>query len=80
MRLQDYQKQIFADDELVSDFLNNEFDFNGSKIQDSTSVLAMLLISSEKQKISKSIETRDLVAEGIWYKDHIDIGVDFDQI
>lgn len=23
----DYQKQIFADDELVSDFLNNEFDF-----------------------------------------------------
>ena len=61
-------------------FQNNEFDFNGSKIQDSTSVLAMLLISSEKQKISKSIETRDLVAEGIWYKDHIDVGLDFDQV
>ena len=61
-------------------FYRNEIDFNGSKIQDSTSILAMLLVSSERQKFSEKISTKDLIAEAIWNKDHIDIGVDFDQI
>ncbi|MFZ9981523.1 MAG: translocation/assembly module TamB domain-containing protein [Cyclobacteriaceae bacterium] len=60
-------------------FYRNEIDFNGSKIQDSTSILAMLLLSSEKQKLSEKINTRDLIAEAIWNKDHVDIGIDFDQ-
>ena len=60
-------------------FYRNEIDFNGSKIQDSTSILAMLLISSERQKFSEKITTTGLVTEAIWNKDHIDIGIDFDQ-
>ena len=60
-------------------FTENEFDFNGSKLQDTTSVLAMLLVSSARQQFSERISTRNLVLEGIWNKDHIDIGLDFDQ-
>lgn len=60
-------------------FYRNEIDFNGSKIQDSTSILASLLISSEKQEISEKITTTGLITEAIWNKDHIDIGVDFEQ-
>lgn len=60
-------------------FYRNEIDFNGSKIQDSTSILAMLLISSEKQVISEKISTAGLISEAIWNKDHIDIGIDFEQ-
>lgn len=60
-------------------FYRTEIDFNGSKIRDSTNILAMLLISSERQKFTEKINTKDLIAEAIWNKDHIDIGVDFDQ-
>jgi len=60
-------------------FTDNEFDFNGSKLQDTTSVLAMLLISSARQQFSEKIATRKLVLEGIWNRDHVDIGLDFDQ-
>ena len=60
-------------------FTGNEVDFNGSKISDSTKVLAMLLISSERQQLTKSITTKNLVLEGIWNGSHIDLGLDFDQ-
>ena len=58
--------------------LNNQIEFTGSKIRDSTNVLAMLTINSEKQ-ILKGFSTQNLLAEGIWNKDHIDVGIDFDQ-
>jgi len=61
-------------------FTENEIDFNGSKLQDTTSVLAMLLISSARQQFTDQIATKDLVLEGIWNKDHVDIGLDFDQV
>jgi len=60
-------------------FTGNEVDFNGSKISDSTRVLAMLLISSERQQLTKSITTKNLILEGIWNGGHIDLGLDFDQ-
>ena len=60
-------------------FYNNEIEFNGSKIHDTTSVLAFLTITSGKQKISKNISTKDLLLEAIWNKNHIDVEFDFDQ-
>ena len=58
--------------------LNNDIEFTGSKIRDSTNVLAMLTINSEKQ-IVNGFSTQHLLAEGIWNDDHIDVGIDFDQ-
>ena len=58
--------------------LNNDIEFTGSKIRDSTNVLAMLTISSEKQ-IVNGFTAKHLLAEGIWNKEHIDVGLDFDQ-
>ncbi len=60
-------------------FINNEIEFSGSKIRDSTSVLAMLTINSRRQEISKVFITKDLFSEAIWNKDHIDLTLDFDQ-
>ena len=58
--------------------LNNSFEFTGSKIRDSTNVLAMFTINSEKQ-ILKGFSTKNLLAEAIWNNRHIDLGIDFDQ-
>ncbi|HNR72713.1 MAG TPA: translocation/assembly module TamB domain-containing protein [Cyclobacteriaceae bacterium] len=60
-------------------FIDNEIDFSGSKIRDSTTVLAVLSIESQRQQFSKKFATRDLFAEAVWNKDHIDLGLDFDQ-
>ena len=60
-------------------FLAAEIEFTGSKIRDSTNVLAMLSILSEKQRYSKSFNTKNLLLEAIWSKDHIDLGLDLDQ-
>jgi hypothetical protein len=59
-------------------FSGNEIEFSASKIRDSTNVLAMLTINSDKQ-VNKSIKTKNLLCEAIWNKDHIDLGLDFDQ-
>jgi TamB, inner membrane protein subunit of TAM complex len=61
-------------------FYDNEIEFNGSKIHDTTSVLALLTVTSKNQFISKKISTKDLLMEAIWNRDHIDVGVDFDQM
>ncbi|MBK5277815.1 MAG: hypothetical protein JJE09_03020 [Bacteroidia bacterium] len=45
--------------------LNNFFEFTGSKIRDSTNVLAVFTINSEKQ-IMKGFSTQNLLAEAIW--------------
>lgn len=60
-------------------FIDNEIEFSGSKIRDSTSVLAMLSINSAKQEISKALKTKNLFSEAIWNKNHVDITVDVDQ-
>ncbi|MBL7852057.1 MAG: translocation/assembly module TamB [Cyclobacteriaceae bacterium] len=60
-------------------FLDNEIEFNGSKIRDSTQVLAQLTITSEQQQLSKNLTTKNLFMEGIWNLDHIDFRLDADQ-
>jgi len=60
-------------------FTTNEIEFNGSKVRDSTQVLAQLTINSQRQQVNKNIITKNLFLEGIWNKDHIDLGFDIDQ-
>ncbi len=62
------------------EFDDNEFEFDGSKVRDSTQVLAQLTVSSNAQQLNKAVHTRDLFFEGIWNKDHIDITFDIDQV
>lgn len=60
-------------------FFDNELEFSGSKIRDSTASLVMFNIQSERQKISRALKTKALFSEIIWDKDHIDFNLDFDQ-
>ncbi|MEQ1586155.1 MAG: translocation/assembly module TamB domain-containing protein [Cyclobacteriaceae bacterium] len=60
-------------------FINTEIEFSGSKIRDSTRVLAVLSVNSQRQEISKTFVTKDLFSEAVWNQDHIDLNVDFDQ-
>jgi hypothetical protein len=60
-------------------FINNEIEFSGSKIRDSTSILAMLTINSQRQEITKALVTKNLFSEAIWNKNHIDLSLDADQ-
>ncbi len=62
------------------EFAGNEVDFSGSKLRDSTQVLAQLTIASESQQLSKALKTKDLFLEGIWNKDHIDLMFDINQV
>ncbi len=61
-------------------FMHNEIEFNGSKIRDSTQVLAQLTVTSDRQFINKNVTTKNLFVEGIWNLDHIDFKVDADQV
>lgn len=60
-------------------FIGNEIEFTGSKIRDSANVLAMMTMSSANQEITKALKTQNLLVEGIWNEDHIDLGIDVDQ-
>jgi hypothetical protein len=60
-------------------FYQNEVEFSGSKIADSTVVLAMLTIHSKFQELNKALQTKNLFAEAIWDKDHINFNLDIDQ-
>ncbi len=60
-------------------FTQNTIEFNGSKVRDSTNILAMLNINSTQQKLATNFTTKDLFIEAIWNTDHIEVGVDFDQ-
>jgi hypothetical protein len=62
------------------EFTDNEIEFSGSKVRDSTEVLAQLTINSAGQKLNKAVNTRNLFVETIWNKDHIDLDVDVDQV
>jgi hypothetical protein len=61
-------------------FLNSEAELTASKIADSTNVLAMAFVNSERQVVNKNLETKNVVAEAIWNKNHIDFGLDADQV
>ena len=60
-------------------FTQNTIEFNGSKIRDSTNILAMLNINSAQQNLSENFNTKDLFVEAIWNTDHIEVGIDIDQ-
>ncbi|MBT1687341.1 translocation/assembly module TamB domain-containing protein [Dawidia soli] len=59
-------------------FINTDIELTTSKIADSTSVLSMLTVNSERQILSKNLKTKNLLAEAIWNKNHIDFGLDAD--
>ncbi len=61
-------------------FYQNEIEFNGSKIRDSTQVLAQVTIISERQKLNETMTTKELFVEGIWNLDHIDFRLDAEQV
>lgn len=67
---------VFYGDKL---FANNIVEFNGSKVRDSTDILAMLTVLSENQFLSKGFNTENLLLEAIWNSDHIEVGMDLDQ-
>jgi hypothetical protein len=60
-------------------FIDNEIEFSGSKIRDSTRVLAVLSLESHRQQLAQNFATKELFAEAVWDEDHIDLGLDFDQ-
>jgi hypothetical protein len=60
-------------------FYQNEIEFSGSKISDSTTVLAMLTIQSKSQQLARNLQTKNLFSEAIWDKDHINFNLDLDQ-
>ncbi|NOT76777.1 MAG: hypothetical protein HOP08_17765 [Cyclobacteriaceae bacterium] len=60
-------------------FIGNEIEFNGSKVRDSAQVLAQLTVNSARQQLNKNVYTKNLFVEGIWNRDHIDLGFDIDQ-
>lgn len=60
-------------------FTQNNLEFSASKIRDSTQILTMLNFFSKEQVITPKFSTKDLLFEAIWNKDHIEIGMDFDQ-
>ncbi|HEY9047629.1 MAG TPA: translocation/assembly module TamB domain-containing protein [Ohtaekwangia sp.] len=59
-------------------FVKSAVELTVSKITDSTSVLSMLTINSDKQLLSKNLQTKNLLAEAIWNRNHIDFSLDAD--
>ncbi|MEO7992124.1 MAG: translocation/assembly module TamB domain-containing protein, partial [Chryseolinea sp.] len=60
-------------------FTQSDVEFTTSKIADSTSILSMAVVNSEKQSFGTSLKTKNLLAEAIWNNSHIDISLDADQ-
>jgi hypothetical protein len=61
-------------------FLDNNFDFNTSKLRGSDEVLASFFINSKKQKLASGIHFDNFVLEGIWDQSAIDLSLAFDQL
>jgi hypothetical protein len=53
-------------------FVNSEVDVTTSKFVNSAEVLASILVTSNKQQISKMVPTEKMELEGTWDVDHID--------
>ena len=60
--------------------LDTELDMTASKIADSTNVLAMFSLVSGSQQFGPTFKTNNLLVEGIWNRNHIDFGLDVDQV
>ena len=60
-------------------FAHNEIDLSASKISDSTNVLGVISVTSEKQILTSAFKSKDLLLEGIWNQNHIDFSLDADQ-
>lgn len=60
-------------------FYNSELEFSGSKVRDSTDVLAGVTVTSTRQEISPAFISKNLLVEAIWNGHHVDLGIDFDQ-
>lgn len=75
--------QVFSDVDTIrindAYLIDTDIELNASKIADSTSVLAMASVNSKGQYFNQNFETRDVVAEAIWNRNHIDFGFDADQ-
>ncbi len=65
-----YNKSLFVDTEL---------EVTASKIADSTHVLAMAFLNSNRQFLTKALQTKNLMAEAIWNKNHVAFSLDADQ-
>lgn len=59
-------------------FYDNEVDLTVSKIADSTNVLSMFYIDSKSQSFS-GLKSNDLIVEGIWDRNHVDLALDIEQ-
>lgn len=55
-----------------SEFIQNNFELSASKISDSTSVLGMIYLNSEEQKLKSFSTTENFYFEGDWYNNTID--------
>jgi len=53
-------------------FLNNSIEFNSSKVNTSTNVLAALYLQSDKQMFRNFTKTKNLFVGGVWNNDRID--------
>lgn len=60
-------------------FVDTEVELTASKIADSTNVLAMAFVSSDRQFLTKALSTRNLMAEAIWNKNQVAFSLDADQ-
>lgn len=60
-------------------FVNTEVDVTASKIADSTSVLAMAFLNSDRQSLTKTLKTKNLLAEAIWNENQVNFSLDAEQ-
>ena len=60
-------------------FVGTEVEITASKIADSTNVLAMAFVNSNRQFLTKALRTRNLIAEAIWNENQVAFSLDADQ-
>ncbi|HSJ68586.1 MAG TPA: translocation/assembly module TamB domain-containing protein [Anditalea sp.] len=60
-------------------FLDNNFDFNTSKIRNQDEVLASFYINSKKQELSSGINFNNFIIEAIWDQSAIDLNLALNQ-
>ncbi|MEX2591816.1 MAG: translocation/assembly module TamB domain-containing protein [Anditalea sp.] len=61
-------------------FIDNNIDFNTSKIHNSTEVLAAFYIFSKNQKLNSGINFHDFSLEAIWDESVVDLSMGVDQL
>nr|WP_295934342.1 translocation/assembly module TamB domain-containing protein [uncultured Dyadobacter sp.] len=61
-------------------FFDSQIDVTTSKFVNNAEVLASILVTSEKQQLSKMVPTEKMELEGTWDVDHIDFGGEIHQV